>query len=335
MSLRIRRGTEAQRTGATFDLGEIVYTTDTNKLYVGDGVNLGGKNILATSAGTGLIWNATTQRLDYNGSGTGIVSVQADANPTLGGNLNLNNRNITGSGNINISGTVTATQFVGTRVSADTSPQLGGNLNLNNRNITGIGNISNTGTITTTSIITNGALTVGGGVAGVLTANYVSGGASAINLSSSNNGAVNIQSFTTNGSNVNSVNLSIQVSRGSVAAPTTVLANDVLGGIIISGYNGTSYKPTGFITSQLDATAVLSDVYPASSIGFGSGGGGSVINIAKLDARGRWNSPRLQITAYATGSYPSSPIQGEIIFDSTTKKFMGHNGTAWVAFTGP
>jgi hypothetical protein len=335
MSLRIRRGTEAQRTGATFDLGEIVYTTDTNKLYVGDGVNLGGKNILATSAGTGLIWNATTQRLDYNGSGTGIVSVQADANPTLGGNLNLNNRNITGSGNINISGTVTATQFVGTRVSADTSPQLGGNLNLNNRNITGIGNISNTGTITTTSIITNGALTVGGGVAGVLTANYVSGGASAINLSSSNNGAVNIQSFTTNGSNVNSVNLSIQVSRGSVAAPTTVLANDVLGGIIISGYNGTSYKPTGFITSQLDATAVLSDVYPASSIGFGSGGGGFVINIAKLDASGRWNSPRLQITAYATGSYPSSPIQGEIIFDSTTKKFMGHNGTAWVAFTGP
>jgi hypothetical protein len=335
MSLRIRRGTEAQRTGATFDLGEIVYTTDTNKLYVGDGVNLGGKNILATSAGTGLIWNATTQRLDYNGSGTGIVSVQADANPTLGGNLNLNNRNITGSGNINISGTVTATQFVGTRVSADTSPQLGGNLNLNNRNITGIGNISNTGTITTTSIITNGALTVGGGVAGVLTANYVSGGASAINLSSSNNGAVNIQSFTTNGSNVNSVNLSIQVSRGSVAAPTTVLANDVLGGIIISGYNGTSYKPAGFITSQLDATSVLSDVYPASSIGFGSGGGGSVINIAKLDARGRWNSPRLQITAYATGSYPSSPIQGEIIFDSTTKKFMGHNGTAWVEFTGP
>jgi len=335
MSLRIRRGTEAQRTGATFDLGEIVYATDTNKLYVGDGVNLGGKNILATSAGTGLIWNATTQRLDYNGSGTGIVSVQADANPTLGGNLNLNNRNITGSGNINISGTVTATQFVGTRVSADTSPQLGGNLNLNNRNITGIGNISNTGTITTTSIITNGALTVGGGVAGVLTANYVSGGASAINLSSSNNSAVNIQSFTTNGSNVNSVNLSIQVSRGSVAAPTTVLANDVLGGIIISGYNGTSYKPTGFITSQLDATAVLSDAYPASSIGFGSGGGGSVVNIAKLDAKGRWNSPRLQITGYATGSYPSSPIQGEIIFDSTTKKFMGHNGTAWVAFTGP
>ena len=98
MSLRIRRGTEAQRTGATFDLGEIVYTTDTNKLYVGDGVNSGGKNILATSAGTGLIWNASTQRLDFNGNGSGIVNVQADPAPSLGANLNLNNRNIIGNG---------------------------------------------------------------------------------------------------------------------------------------------------------------------------------------------------------------------------------------------
>jgi hypothetical protein len=132
MSLRIRRGTEAQRPGATFDLGEIVWTTDTNKLYVGDGINLGGKNILATSAGAGLIWNATTQRLDFNGSGTGIISVQADANPTLGGNLNLNNRNITGTGNITVAGTLSVTG-------------LGTNLNLNTRNITGTGNINITG----------------------------------------------------------------------------------------------------------------------------------------------------------------------------------------------
>jgi len=146
MSLRIRRGTEAQRPSAAFDLGEIVWTTDTNKLYVGDGVNLGGKNILATSAGTGLIWNATTQRLDFNGSGTGIVSVQADANPTLGGNLNLNNRNITGTGSITISGTISTTG-------------LGANLNLNSRNITGTGNIDITGAATFTANLAAAKLT--------------------------------------------------------------------------------------------------------------------------------------------------------------------------------
>ena len=52
MSLQIRRGTEAQRSAITFDLGEIVYTTDSKKLYVGDGGTPGGNNILSTAAGT-------------------------------------------------------------------------------------------------------------------------------------------------------------------------------------------------------------------------------------------------------------------------------------------
>lgn len=65
MALRIRRGTEAQRTSvAPFDMGEIVWTTDTERLYVGDGITSGGKNILANSAGNGLVFNAVTQRLD-------------------------------------------------------------------------------------------------------------------------------------------------------------------------------------------------------------------------------------------------------------------------------
>lgn len=56
MSLRIRRGTDLQRSGVTFDQGEIVWTTDTKKLFVGDGTQ-GGKNILSTSASTGLLYD--------------------------------------------------------------------------------------------------------------------------------------------------------------------------------------------------------------------------------------------------------------------------------------
>jgi hypothetical protein len=369
MSFRIRRGTEAQRAASpAFDLGEPVWTIDKQKLYIGDGVTPGGVPVIRL--GTGLAW-ADVNGIPYitatggggGGGGGGITAIVQDTNPQLGGNLSLNSNNIGGTGNISITGSLSTTgtanlagglggnlnlnnyavngtgsinitgAITATTIRANTG--LGANLSLNGFNITGTGNINNTGTITATSITTNGALTVGGGVAGVLSVNYITGGASAINLKSNNNSAVNIQSFTSDGTNVNSVSLSIQVSRGSLASPTTVQASDVLGGLIISGYNGTDYKPAGFITSQLDAGAVLSDAYPASIIGFGSGGGGMVINIAKLDAKGRWNAPRLQVTAYATGSYPASPIQGEIIFDSTTKKFMGHNGTAWVAFTGP
>lgn len=66
MSLRIRRGTNAERLQTTLDLGEIAYTTDSKQLYVGDGVTAGGNNILSTSAGTGLAWNNLTQKLDLS-----------------------------------------------------------------------------------------------------------------------------------------------------------------------------------------------------------------------------------------------------------------------------
>jgi hypothetical protein len=66
MSLRIRRGTDAQRTSLTFDLGELVWTTDSQKLYVGDGITAGGINAMATMAGTGFTFNPTTQRIDFS-----------------------------------------------------------------------------------------------------------------------------------------------------------------------------------------------------------------------------------------------------------------------------
>jgi hypothetical protein len=108
MSLTIRRGTNGQRLTTTLSLGEIAYTTDTQKLYVGDGSTAGGNNILATSAGTGLVWNAVTQRLDANATGGGLNNIVEDISPSLGGNLYLNTKDITGPGNIYITGVVNA-----------------------------------------------------------------------------------------------------------------------------------------------------------------------------------------------------------------------------------
>ena len=42
MALRLRRGTDAERLGFTPLAGELVYTTDTKKLYIGDGLTAGG-----------------------------------------------------------------------------------------------------------------------------------------------------------------------------------------------------------------------------------------------------------------------------------------------------
>ena len=42
MALQIRRGTDSQRQGITPAEGELIYTTDTDKLYIGDGSTAGG-----------------------------------------------------------------------------------------------------------------------------------------------------------------------------------------------------------------------------------------------------------------------------------------------------
>lgn len=47
MSLKIKRGTNSQRLSIVPDEGELVYTLDTKKLYVGDGVTSGGNSVSA------------------------------------------------------------------------------------------------------------------------------------------------------------------------------------------------------------------------------------------------------------------------------------------------
>ena len=111
-----------------------------------------------------LQWNATSsvwENKTLAGSGL-LTDVVGDTSPQLGGNLGLNSFTIDGTGNINIVGTITATNIVGPLSGAvnlvtDTTPQLGGNLDLNSSDITGTGNINITGDVTATNL--SGALT--------------------------------------------------------------------------------------------------------------------------------------------------------------------------------
>ena len=75
-----------------------------------------------------LAFNTTDNNLKfYNGTSwtsisPGIANVVDDSTPQLGGNLDLNSRNITGTGDINISGTVTGTTFSGSGASLTSIP---------------------------------------------------------------------------------------------------------------------------------------------------------------------------------------------------------------------
>ena len=83
MAFQFRRGTDAERQSITPKSGEPLFVTDTGKVYVGNGTTQGGIQISA--------------------------SVSDDEAPSLGGNLDLNNNSIIGTGNININGNITAT----------------------------------------------------------------------------------------------------------------------------------------------------------------------------------------------------------------------------------
>ena len=97
MALQIRRGTDAERTaggGVIFAEGELVYVTDTDALYVGDGATAGGVK-LTDNAGAVL--------------GSYITADTINSTLDLQQNLDLNGKDIIGTGNINIAGTITAT----------------------------------------------------------------------------------------------------------------------------------------------------------------------------------------------------------------------------------
>ena len=109
MALKLRRGLSTTRTSNTFAEGELVYTTDTKLLYVGDGTTPGG--VLVTgSGGGGVEINGIT---DNTTEGTVVMTlgdalITLDTAVELGGDLDITNYQITGDGDISITGDITA-----------------------------------------------------------------------------------------------------------------------------------------------------------------------------------------------------------------------------------
>jgi hypothetical protein len=92
MPLRVRRGTNADRQTITPDQGELIYTIDTKRLYIGDGINAGGLPVTGDPF-------------------LGIDNIVEDTSPELGGNLSLNSFTVNGTGAINIQGGINATSL--------------------------------------------------------------------------------------------------------------------------------------------------------------------------------------------------------------------------------
>jgi len=299
MSLRIRRGTDAQRQGITFDLGEPVFTTDTQKLYVGDGITAGGYNILATSAGVGMMWNATTQKLDCTvtggggGGGGGITAIIQDTAPTLGGNLSLGGHNISGSGNIGITGALSTT---GT---ANIAGGLGGNLNLNNYSINGTGNIGITGTIGNGAMtLTNATITTNTGAPTTLGFNsnspvYIGTNANPQTLFVKS--ARTFAAFTGITDGTNTSGLVTQISRGTLAVPTAVQPGDFIFYNQAMGYDGANFQIAGAFGVAVDPGAVVTSGHVPGAFGVITIDATGTKQPLIFDSNGKLTTPNLSI----------------------------------------
>ena len=373
MSLRIRRGTNTQRLGATFDLGEIAYTTDTQKLYVGDGVNAGGRHVLASSAGNGLTFNETSQQLELSvGALTLTTSNVTEATNlyftaeraqdavaaafTAGQSLG----NVTFSYDDTLNKLYANVVFDGVglaSVSADTTPALGGSLALAGHDISGTGNISVTGTISATGTITassfHGAVLLtsqnitGTGnisITGSITSTSVSTN-TIIPVDTLGNVTIDATSSTPLrvkgiSSGDSTANIQIAVSDGTSSAPTDTVAGQVLGGVVVTGYHGGIYKDASFMITQWDSAADFTKLYPKSSILFATGNNGDVQTSvsASLDGIGNFTARAITPGVYADDASRdlilTAPVPGMMVFNTALQKFQGYVADTGLAATG-
>jgi hypothetical protein len=142
-----------------------------------------------TSPQPGMIVSAANVYYGYTGSSwtllagaDGIAAVVDDTTPQLGGNLDLNSKDITGTGAVNITGNITTTgNITGANLLTGGDVFPGGNVTMGTGNIT-----SQSGNIVTTSGNISGGNIITGGIV-IATGNVSGGNVSGATVTATNN----------------------------------------------------------------------------------------------------------------------------------------------------
>ena len=342
MASRLRRGTDAERQSITPKDGEMIWTTDNKELYVGDGTTVGGNK---------------------------ITGIQTQSFAQLSQNLALGGYTINGTGAINISGNVTATQLVGdgsqiTNINAS-------NLNVSDLVVEGgnyklsvVGNDSsiivdyNTNNISANNITATGTIfghldgDLEGSVYSDTSTLVIDGTTGFIHASNCVNtdglftidGSVSGQKYSTfrvKGGNPASVSAgsTIQMTREDTSADLSTDANMVYGKLQWARVdtNGTriSAQIVGDPNRVWMGQSTDGGAFPPSNIfamtedgkfGFGTY---SPTEEFQVDRKATFNQT-ITLPKFAnSGDAESSPIAGDVYYNTSVNRFWIYNGTAW------
>ena len=422
MPLQIRRGTQAERLAMSQPLaqGELLYVTDDKRLYIGDNATLGGIQITgytnedAVDAAAAALVAGTHSGITFTYGAIQDTANRIDATVSISQllqNLNLNGFNITGTGNINISGTISgdlkgsifadnSTRLIdGTNGQINLDGTISGNIIPTANEVYDIGSSSfrfrdlylsgssielGAATITATGSAVN--LPAGSTVGGQLIA-FPTSESLVVDIQGSVFGddssiivdglSRNITGSTISGDQFVGAGLTVDlqftdqvqerltvrsVTDGTLAGqglvlfrnykgvdsnldgfvdtpfddPLDTVADDYLGGFSIDGYNSGDYVNAASVFAKWDSNADFNFASPTATITFATGNNSnSFPNFMTFNGQGVLNAPVIKASSYATGSLPTAPEAGWIVFDSTVQKFKGYVDDTGLAAGGP
>ena len=371
MALQIRRGTDAQRqllTGASAPkAGELIFTTDTKKLFVGEGSTVVGVQVDTTLSAQYLSVpsNITPDATNTRDLGTttaawrtgyfnGIVATGEIEAASFTGNVVSNSSTVVVNANAgtvtaNLTGDVTG-NVTGNTVGTHTGPVTGdvkGSL---------FGSDSSLRIDGDSDFITNGVIALDGGIVQLQSGDKVTFGTTTsangvgIKINSTdhaNNMAIEVYSDSSNNTTLNS--MEAFASRGTIVTPTVVNPDDGIFGHSFYGYDGSSYILSSIIQATVDSTSTVSSGVVPGQLSFGTtANNGSSFNFMTLNKDGNVginiDTPTKKLEVNGNGQFASEVLLGRmdqtainaltaangmIVYNTTTNKFQGYEGGAW------
>jgi hypothetical protein len=344
MAIQIRRGTNAERQLITPVVGELIYTTDTKKVYIGDGTTLGGVQI------TG----------DVNdGGGGGLSELVLDTTPQLGGELDLNTNDITGTGNIDIAGAISVTGNI------TTTENIIATRNITADKVFGFihGSIFFTNEDEEDVLVLNSVDrifygTVSTGICQIGN-DSITGDRFLIGTEESPLGDLtltldnNLQlRYVADSESGEGKFITFTLSKGTVAEPEPMSPGDELGGLVMRGYTGIdSVGIAGILGFIVDDTATVTDgsdfLKSQIVLAAASDTGAELEDAVIIDSAGVVSSNAFsankyfQLPVYANDGARltaiPSPAKGMMVFmtsgaaPAVTNKSVVYDGSAWVA----
>ena len=341
MALLLRRGTQLERDAITPAEGELIYTTDTKRLYAGDGATPGGELVSQAVAATTLSSLADTDTtlignnnvlVYYTSTSKWMPASVLEINVT--GNLT---GNAAGAHTGTLDGDVTGSVF------ADNSTILvdGVNGNIPASVLTGTASINVTGNTTGLhtgpvdgdvmgSVFGDDSTIIIDGVNNTIYASDVVAVTNEMDITNqddTSNTQVNVK---TSGARSSLLNFS-RVSTGDLSSD-----NIAHGRITFSRNDSNGLVTTGFINATnnglfifQDSAANAADPTRYSVFKDGALGIGTTTPAATLDVQGAIK-PGVYADDAARDAAITTPTAGMMVFNTTGAKFQGYDGTSWV-----